>query len=324
MLSAPDFSEKQILFVLLSRGESISFRNDNIIIKDKEGHIKHQSSCYKLFILFVSGHLTVTSGLLQRAKRFNFTIIFLTHGLHYYGEWAAALEGNVLLRKKQYQYNGHEIAVHLVADKIQGEINNLKNIRKQTNKIKQAIIHLKQHRESVLNIKNTSSFNEKTLLGLEGSAARTYFSHYFSEQNWTTRRPRVKHDICNSLLDIGYTLLFHFIEALLRCYGFDLYYGVYHKIYFQRKSLVCDLVEPFRILIDTTIRKSFNLKQIHEDDFLQRENKYFLNPKKSSYYSQIFLSTLLKHKIALFYYIQKYYRAFMRDNYDNLPVFSEE
>ena len=51
-------------------------------------------------------------------------------------------------------------------------------------------------------------------------------------------------------MDIGYTYLFNFIDALLRLYGFDTYLGFYHKEFYQRKSLVCDVVEPFRCIID--------------------------------------------------------------------------
>lgn len=72
MISTKDFEYKQILFVLLEEGEKVSFKNDNIIILNKEGKIKHQSTCYLLFALFVSGHICVTSGLLERAKKIRF------------------------------------------------------------------------------------------------------------------------------------------------------------------------------------------------------------------------------------------------------------
>ena len=90
---------------------------------------------------------------------------------------------------------------------------------------------------------------------------------YFRKLKWERRMPRCKNDIPNLLLDIGYTYLFNFIESLLSIYGFDLYCGVHHTFFYQRKSLVCDLVEPFRCIIDQRIRKAYTLKQVNEDDF---------------------------------------------------------
>lgn len=56
-----DFSKKQILFAFLNLGEKLSFKNDNIIIKDKNGKVKHQSTCYRLFAVFIVGHITITT-----------------------------------------------------------------------------------------------------------------------------------------------------------------------------------------------------------------------------------------------------------------------
>jgi CRISPR-associated protein Cas1 len=51
-----------------------------------------------------------------------------------------------------------------------------------------------------------------------------FFTNYFKEIGWNRRSPRAKNDVKNLLMDIGYTYLFHYIEALLRLYGFDNYY----------------------------------------------------------------------------------------------------
>lgn len=69
MMSSHDFHEKQILFLVAKDGEKLSFRNDNVIVTDKNGNIKHQSTCYRLFAIIVVGHISITTGLLQRAKK---------------------------------------------------------------------------------------------------------------------------------------------------------------------------------------------------------------------------------------------------------------
>ena len=95
MLSLPDFREKQIILALLSHGDKMSFKNDNIIITNEDKKIKHQSTCYRLFSLFVVGHFTVTTGLLQRAKKFGFSIVFRTRFSKFLSKFGYRLQYSV-------------------------------------------------------------------------------------------------------------------------------------------------------------------------------------------------------------------------------------
>ena len=309
MLNLPDFKEKQIIFALLSHGDKLSFKNDNIVILDKDKNIKHQSSCYKLFSLFVVGHYTMTTGLLARAKKFGFGIVFMNHSLKPYAYWNAGTEGNVLLRKKQYNYKSLDIALRLVSNKIDNQIKTLQKIRNKEDVIKFAIKSLNEYKNKLAFSKDLSS---SEILGLEGIASKIYFQTLFKDHSWIARRPRVKMDMTNCLLDIGYTLLFNLIEGLLNLYGFDTYKGVYHKEFYQRKSLVCDLVEPFRPIIDYRIRKAYKLNQIKKDDFIISQNQHRLFGKKSLPYLGFLIESLMLNKADIFKYIQSYYRAFIR------------
>ena len=310
MLSLPDFKEKQVIFALLSHGERLSFKNDNIVILDKEKNIKHQSSCYRLFSLFVVGHYTITTGLLARAKKFGFSIVFMTHNLKPYAYWNAGTEGNVLLRKKQYDYKSLDIALKLVSNKIENQIKTLQKIRNKEDQVKFSIKSLKEYENKLLSYKNLST---KEILGLEGIASKVYFQALFKDYNWRARKPRTKIDMTNCLLDIGYTLLFNFIESMLNLYGFDVYKGVYHKEFYQRKSLVCDLIEPFRPLIDYRIRKAYKLNQIKKENFFISQGQYKLFGKNSLPYLAFLIESLLSNKQGIFTYIQSYYRAFIRN-----------
>lgn len=320
MLTAPDFKHKQIIFVFLSRGENVSFKNDNIVIRGEDNKIKHQSSCYRLFSLFLVGHISVTSGLLERSKRFGFNIVFMNHNLKVYGIWANGAEGNVNLRKKQYCYDKSEIAQRLVFNKIDQQIRALRKIRSRSNLKNVAIEKLTAQK----NYLSENNFEWQELLGIEGTAAKIYFQSLFEDFNWQGRRPRVKQDITNCLMDIGYSLLFCVIEGLLLVYGFDVYCGVYHRQFFQRKSLVCDLVEPFRPIIDFTIYKAYRLNQIKAEDFSLIQNQYGLFGKNATPYVNLFLENIIKNKNEIFLYIQAYYRAFMRDEeINNFPFFED-
>lgn len=320
MLSLPDFKQQQILLAFLNKGEKLSFKNDNIVIKDSDGGIKHQSTCYRLFTLIVIGNCSISSGLLQRANKFKFNLIFLGYNLNSYARFNVSADGNVSLRKKQYTYDKLDIAKHLVCNKIAQQKATLSNIRKQTDRNKKAQSNLAIYEENCGN----KALDLHGLLGLEGIASRVYFNVLFEEYNWKGRRPRSKQDMTNTLLDIGYTLLFNFIESLLNQYGFDLYKGVYHQFFYQRKSLVCDLVEPFRPIIDSRIRKAYRLGQIHECDFKLENNQYRIFGESAKPYMTFLLTEILKYKEPIFIYILNYYRAFMRNKeISNYPSFNK-
>ena len=318
MLSLPDFQEKQIVLAFLSRGEKLSFKNDNLIIKNDDNRIKHQSSCHRLFALLVVGHMSITSGLIMRARKFNFTILLLSHNLRLYAVLAAKTEGNFLLREKQYNYEGLDIAQHLVRNKIANQLWVLKQIRHKKEKLQLTIEQLKVYCARLPN----PDLSLKDVLGIEGVSTRIYFRELFSEYDWASRRPRTKQDKTNTLLDIGYTLLFNLIDAMLNLYGFDTYVGVYHQQFYQRKSLVCDLVEPFRPLIDARIRKAYRLGQIKEEDFWVIRNQYRLFGKNANPYMTWLLELLIDRKRDMFLYVQSYYRAFIQDKeIANYPIF---
>jgi CRISPR/Cas system-associated endonuclease Cas1 len=106
-------------------------------------------------------------------------------------------------------------------------------------------------------------------------------------------------------------------------FGFDIYKGVYHRQWFQRKSLICDLIEPFRCLIDHAVLLAFNRKQFKENDFILKDSEYQLKKEKVADYYRIFYDVLIEHKSEVFKYVQAYYRCFMgRKSVKTYPQFS--
>lgn len=318
MMTTKDFEAKQLMFVTLHQGEKVSFRNDNILVKDKEGKIKYQITCYRIFALFIIGHFVLTSGLIQRSHKFGFPIFLMTSGFKLYESFGGKMEGNVLLRKRQYGYSELDIGKHILVNKVKCQRENLNRQRDKSEELKQAIAALD------LYIKEMEGYQGELegLLGLEGSAARIYFKHEFNNVTWNGRKPRVKNDYVNSTLDIGYTILFNLLDALLRIYGFDTYCGVLHRQFYMRKSLVCDLMEPFRAVVDNTIRKAINLQQCKEEDFQLVDHRYLLKWKENNKYIQFLLKGLLQYKMELFVYVQQFYRAMMKQKpIEKFPVF---
>ncbi|MBM4065514.1 MAG: type V CRISPR-associated endonuclease Cas1 [Planctomycetes bacterium] len=316
MLSLPDFREKNIVICFASEGQKVSFKNDNLIIKDAEENTVLQATCHKIFSLWIAGSISITSGILERSKKFGFSIYMLSHSCRPYGLWNSATEGNFLLRRKQYDYNELDIARHLVCNKIMNQTEVLKGVRSKSQGVKDAIDKMTEYAQQ------TSAADLQTLLGLEGVASRLYFSHWFEGMEWNGRKPRTKIDIVNTTLDIGYTYLFNIMECMLNLYGFDLYQGVYHRCFYQRKSLVCDMVEPFRCIIDKQLKRAYGLKQMQKEDFKEQKGQYFLKVEKNKDYTRWLIQSILEHKEDIFSYVQEYYRCFMRDkSIKQYPVF---
>ena len=107
-------------------------------------------------------------------------------------------------------------------------------------------------------------------------------------------------------------MLFNIVDAILQVYGFDTYYGVFHKCFYMRKSLVCDLMEPIRPVVDYQVRKSINLGQCKENDFEVINNRWCLKYKSNPQYIQFLMNAILEYKDYIFLYIQQYYRFFMK------------
>lgn len=320
MLSLKDFLKKQIVFVYANEGEKIAYKNDNLIVKDKDDKIKFQVSLYRLYIIYVIGDISLTTVILKKAKQFGFSIALLSTTFRLYEMIGDIKLGNTLLKRKQYEYNQINLAKHIVKNKIFNEINTLKNIRKKNEEIKNVISTLNEYI-----MRCDKSEDVYTLLSCEGNAAKIYFKEFFDDFGWKGRKPRIKLDYINSSLDIGYTILFTFIEVIVNSFGFDIYVGVLHKQFYMRKSLICDFIEPFRTIIDVQVKKSINLKQIKEEDFMLIDNAYRLRYENSTKYANLFLNAIMNEKEKIFLYVQEYYRAFMKGkDTEKFPMYERE
>lgn len=318
-MSWPDFKYKQIIIhKTIGEKERLRFRADNLVIEDEEGNVLVQQSCHKIFAVFIVGDTTLTSVIIKKSVAFSFPIILMNHNFKVVSRINCAAEGNTLLRRIQYDpsFDNLFVAKELIRQKINNQRNLLSSLRYLSQDDKDVIAKLKE-----VDVSSANDIHE--LMGIEGSASKLFFSAYFRPLGWQRREPRCKRDIYNLLLDIGYTYLFNFIEAMLCLYGFDLYQGVLHTNFYQRKSLVCDIVEPFRCIIDKRLRKAYNLGQIDESDFFFSKGQWSLEYKNQEKYTKLFVRDLMDEKERIFIYCQTYYRWLMKKkSATEFPVFN--
>lgn len=109
--------------------------------------------------------------------------------------------------------------------------------------------------------------------GCEGSAAAAYFRAFGSllrtgELRFDGRNRRPPMDPVNALLSLGYTFLFNAVEAAVHVVGLDPFVGALHSPMSSRPSLVCDLMEEFRVpLVDAVVVAAINRGVIGSDGF---------------------------------------------------------
>lgn len=317
MLTKQDFEKKQIVFVFFNEGEKLAFSNDNIVVKNKDGSVKFQCTCYRVFIVYAVGDFSITSVIIRNAKKFGFYIAMLTSGFRLYALIGGEKDGNTLLHRTQYRYDGLEIAKHITQNKIHNQYMALAKMRNKSDIAVDAMHHMKTY---LAQVEQAQSIQE--IMGYEGMASKLYFPSFFNNVVWNGRQPRIKADYTNATLDIGYTVLFTFVDSLLLSFGFDTYCGVLHRQFYLRKSLTCDMVEPFRVLIDMQVKRALGLKQIQEKDFTVVNHQYRLNWKESPRYVKFLMEPIIKNKDEIFAYVRDYYRCFMKQtNIGEYPSF---
>jgi CRISPR-associated protein Cas1 len=76
---------------------------------------------------------------------------------------------------------------------------------------------------------------------------------FSTRNNQHNFRPNNASDVINGLLNYGFAVLYCEITKHLNALGLDCYYGFYHKNHESHLTLVYDMIEPFRHLVDKSV-----------------------------------------------------------------------
>lgn len=312
MLTRPEVESKQLLAVTVEPGKEshLRLRNKNIIY-EKDGEIVNQCSLSRVLHLMIVGDISITTNLIRELHEYGVSVCLLKNNLKPYANFGFEHDANFMLRASQYQLTPEQnlqIARQLVADKIHNQTILLRRIGAEESRL-YPYFQLTE-----------SAHDAKTLLGIEGSASKLFFGQYYELFSWVRRSPRTKEDPLNFLLDIGYTVLFNFTDAVCRHFGLDTYKGVYHTQFFARKSLVCDLMEPFRCLIDNRTRTALTLKTFTPEMFQHGKYGVYTQWKDTSKITQTYAQEIMDHRQQIFQYVQTFYRHVMQQS-NALPQF---
>ena len=213
-------------------------------------------------------------------------LLFLKPSGRFLARVTGRVQGNLLLRKKQYFLSENEnVCVTIAAGFLLGKVANSRKVIERALRDHAMLVDIPTLKAASDFLKDTLKAIQKCasleeLRGIEGSAARQYFKvfgdlvlHQQQDFGFTERTRRPPRDNLNALLSYLYTLLTYEVASTLEVVGLDPYVGFLHADRPGRPSLALDLMEELRpVFADRLALTMVNLKQINAKGFIQKES----------------------------------------------------
>ena len=250
-----------------------------------EDEVRFRIPIHNLEGIVTFGYTGASPALMHLCTSRGVALSFLSPSGRLLAKVASPVQGNVLLRKRQYELSDDpKITLELARSFVLGKLMNSRTVlrrflrdhayREGNQEVDQAARTITGQID-----KNLNANSLEVLRGIEGEAARTYYSvfnylildskdaFYFHGRS---RRPPL--DRTNAVLSFLYSLLAHDCAAALETVGLDPQVGFLHRIRPGRSSLSLDLMEELRpYLVDRLTLALINTQQIDARDFVVKE-----------------------------------------------------
>ncbi|NGZ25949.1 MAG: CRISPR-associated endonuclease Cas1 [Magnetococcales bacterium] len=262
-------------------------KSGDSLVVSLEGETLQEVGMRRISQVILMGNVQMTTPCIHALLRQEIPIAWHSASGWFLGYTASMGHKNVELRTRQYQASFDEsqcltIAKSLIKDKILNCRTLLRrNWHRTTQQADELLIQLKG---LVKDCEEAPSL--ESLLGVEGTAGRIYFSAFNNmlRQSETSipfqfvhRNRRPPTDPVNAMLSFAYAVLARQWTTTLVSVGFDPYRGIYHQPRYGRPSLALDLMEPFRPLVaDSAVITAINNDEVRPEDFRYAANGVFL------------------------------------------------
>lgn len=229
------------------------------------------------------GNVAISSGFLALCAENGVGVSCLTEQGHFEARMEGPVRGNVLLRRQQYRVaDDPAAAAAIVANIVSAKVANARTVL-----LRGAREHSEDGAKKLLSDGATrlgaalraldagAGLPVDLLRGIEGDAARAYFSSFnglilaqCEDFRFCQRSRRPPLDNVNALLSFVYTLLVHECVGALESVGLDPAVGYLHADRPGRPSLALDLAEEFRApLADRLALSLINRRQLQAKNF---------------------------------------------------------
>lgn len=276
--------------VINTRGSYLRKKNNCFLVRNEDRVF--EVSVNKVDSILITTSAYISTDAIKFAVDNNIDLVFLDQFGDPYGRvWHSKLGSTTLIRRRQLElYNsveGLNLAKRWVKRKLDNQINFLKKL-KQTRPEKRRglegyINRIEKQRESLKQLKGTIGGRRQEILGIEGMSSKNYWEaiNEIMPQRFRfdgrSRNPA--RDEFNCLLNYGYGVLYSLVEKACIIAGLDPYVGFMHTDNYNKKSLVFDLIEMFRIYVDETVVYLFSKRKIRKEYFDEIPGGLTLNGK---------------------------------------------
>ncbi|MCI5568009.1 MAG: type I-C CRISPR-associated endonuclease Cas1c [Veillonellaceae bacterium] len=263
----------------------LSLHDENVeALKDKKSLQKVPLQNLENIISF--SYKGASPALLGECAKRHIGFSFMTPNGKFLARIAGQDNGNIILRKSQYRISDNkEASLKIARLIITAKIYNARSVIMRALRDHALSVDEKKFGEVVKSMLSSAraaidSGDGNTLRGIEGDAARAYFSvmddmilqnkkkFYFHGRS---RRP--PKDPFNAMLSFAYTLLSHDCACAAEAVGLDSYAGFLHRDRPGRESLALDLMEELRsIYADRVVLSLINNRVVDGKDFKMMEN----------------------------------------------------
>lgn len=266
---------------VMTGGSYLHLDNDTVRI-EVEHDTRLRVPLHHLGGVVCFGDVLMSPALVGRCAEDGICVTLLDRNGRFRARVEGPISGNILLRKAQFEiaYDPEQtlaIARNIVAGKLRNSRTVLQRGGREAKTDDDRVLLNAAVTKFDASLRATVIVDQIDVLrGIEGEAARTYFSvlnslirsdlrNDFAIDGRSRRPPR---DRLNALISFLYTLLTHDCRSALESVGLDPQSGFLHVVRPGRPALALDLLEEFRaILADRLALTLINRGQIKADDF---------------------------------------------------------
>lgn len=220
--------------VMITKQSTLNYKNRFLVVKqDLDEKYIHLSEIDTIIV--DSPAVSISTYLLKELSSNKINIIFCDEKHNPFGELQSYYISHnspkkIMLQSKWDQKTKDLIWECIVQNKITNQILVLKELKK---------VGWKRLEEYLKEIKTGDKTNR------EGHAAKIYFNSLFGK-NFI----RHSDDVINAALNYGYAILLSTFNKEIISNGYITQLGINHKNEFNEFNLSCDLMEPFRMIVD--------------------------------------------------------------------------
>ncbi|QOJ33455.1 MAG: CRISPR-associated endonuclease Cas1 [Nitrospira sp.] len=233
------------------------------------------------------GAVQVSTQVVQELCKRNIPLVYCSSGGWFYGMTTGLLHKHVELRRRQYAVAAdRERCLGLARRFVQAKIANCRTLLRRNHRAAPDMV-LQELKNDQVHAGTVESL--ESLLGVEGTAARRYFSEFAgmlkeaepgARFDFDGRNRRPPRDPVNAMLSLLYSMLAREWTVTLQSVGLDPYLGFYHQPRYGRPALALDMMEEFRPLIaDSAVLTAINNGEIRQSDWFERMGSVTLTPE---------------------------------------------